>query len=56
VAKVQQRLAGTPNETAAAPSAVQSNDAKTAETVPAVAYNPIREVMDADGRVYYISH
>ena len=56
VAKVQQRLAGTPNETSAAASGVQSNDAKAAETVPAAAYNPIREVMDANGRIYYISH
>jgi len=56
VAKVRQRLAATPtpNETGVAPSAVQSNGA--AETVPAEAYNPIREVVDANGKVYYISH
>jgi len=27
-----------------------------AETVPTEVYNPIREVMDANGKVYYISH
>lgn len=55
VARVRQRLA----VTAGAPSAVQSND-KQAENAtaitPAEAYNPIREVRDANGRIYYISH
>ena len=27
-----------------------------AEGVPAEVYNPIREVMDANGKIYYISH
>jgi soluble lytic murein transglycosylase-like protein len=55
VAKVRRRLAATPAspETGTAPSAVQSNDA--AETAPAAAYNPIREVTDANGKIYYIS-
>jgi soluble lytic murein transglycosylase-like protein len=62
VAKVRQRLAGAPalKETGGSPSAVQSNDAtareNAAETIPAAVYNPIREVMDANGKIYYISH
>jgi soluble lytic murein transglycosylase-like protein len=56
VARVRQLLDGpaTPKVTAPATSAVQTNDA--AETVPAEVYNPIREVKDANGRIYYISH
>jgi len=38
------------NETGASPSAVQSNDAVLPEV-----YNPIREVRDANGRIYYTS-
>ncbi|MGA2740671.1 MAG: lytic transglycosylase domain-containing protein [Bryobacteraceae bacterium] len=69
VAKVRQRLAGTlvpptpatgvltaSTETGGSPSAVQSNDVQPAETAPAEVRNPIREVMDANGKVYYISH
>lgn len=69
VAKVRQRLAGAteprtsvsdvlaaPKETGGSPSAVQSNDAPTTETIPAEVHNPIREVMDANGKIYYISH
>jgi soluble lytic murein transglycosylase-like protein len=62
VARVRQRLAGaaTPQETGGGPSAVQSNEANAQENapeaIPAVAYNPIREVMDSSGRIYYISH
>ena len=58
VAKVRRRLAGNPaaKETGAAPSAVQSDDAQPEETVPAEVHNPIREVMDANGKIYYISH
>jgi soluble lytic murein transglycosylase-like protein len=56
VDKVRQRLAGQPaaRETGAAASAVQPGDAP--ETAPAEVHNPIREVMDANGKVYYISH
>ncbi len=56
VAKVRQHLDGpaTPKETGPATSAVQTDDA--AEGVPAEVYNPIREVKDANGRIYYISH
>ena len=57
VANVRRRLAGAARkETGAAPSAVQSNDAQPAETAPAEVHNPIREVMDANGKIYYISH
>jgi soluble lytic murein transglycosylase-like protein len=57
VAKVRQRLAGAaPKETGAAPSAVQSNDGQPADATPAEVHNPIREVMDANGKIYYISH
>lgn len=55
VAKVRQRLA----VTAAAPSAVQLNDAPAENATgitPVVAYNPIREVRDANGKIYYTSH
>lgn len=56
VARVRQHLDGpaTPKETGPAVSGVPTNDA--AETVPAEVYNPIREVKDANGRIYYISH
>ncbi|HUE00114.1 MAG TPA: lytic transglycosylase domain-containing protein [Bryobacteraceae bacterium] len=53
VAKVRQRLAGAPDETGAAPAAVQTDGAQSADAVPL--YNPIREVRDANGRVYYTS-
>src|SRR5580658_4924358 len=43
-------------ETGPNPSAVQANDAQATETMPAAIYNPIREVMDAQGKIYYISH
>jgi len=62
VAKVRQRLAGAAalEETGASPSGVQSNDANaggnTTETIPVEVHNPIREVMDANGKIYYISH
>jgi hypothetical protein len=58
VAKVRRRLAGAAisKETGGSSSAVQSSDAKAAETTPAEVYNPIREVMDANGKIYYISH
>jgi len=55
VSKVRQRLqnAAAPRETGTHPPAVQTNGVEPAATGPA--YNPIREVMDADGKVYYIS-
>jgi soluble lytic murein transglycosylase-like protein len=47
-------------ETGGVPSAIQSNDANATEnateTIPAEVHNPIREVMDANGKIYYISH
>ena len=61
VAKVRQR-ASAPRapvngvETGAAPTAVQSNDAQPPDAAPAEVHNPIREVMDANGKIYYISH
>ena len=55
VAKVRKRLdAAAPKETR--PSASQSNDANAAATSPREVHNPIREVMDANGKIYYISH
>jgi len=57
VAEVRRRAgAAASNETAVRPAAVQSNDADEAETAPAQVYNPIREVTDANGKVYYTSH
>jgi len=54
VARVQRRLesAGT-QETRKRNSTVQPSEAKPADATPA--YNRIREVMDADGKLYYIS-
>ena len=43
------------DETEAAARAVQPNDA-TGRNRPGQAYHPIREVMDANGKVTYISH
>jgi soluble lytic murein transglycosylase-like protein len=53
VAKVRKRLAG-----AAGPSPTEppTSVSGAAETTPAEVHNPIREVMDANGKVYYISH
>lgn len=58
VTRVRKRLEETalPDETAEPPSAVQRSEAKPAETSPAEVYNPIREVMEADGKVHYVSH
>jgi soluble lytic murein transglycosylase-like protein len=51
VAKVLVGQAGPPpTETAETAPAVKTNDA------PVPLYNPIREVTDANGKVYYISH
>lgn len=59
VAKVRRRSGGaephTPvsgaGQTGASPAALPSNDA----SAPAEPYNPIREVKDANGKIYYIS-
>ena len=58
VAKVRRRLAGAggAKEAGGTSSPVPSGDAKTAENAPAQVYNPIREVTDANGKIYYISH
>jgi soluble lytic murein transglycosylase-like protein len=57
VAKVRQRLqnAGARKETGTAAATVQANEAQSAEAAPAEVHNPIREVMDANGKIYYIS-
>jgi soluble lytic murein transglycosylase-like protein len=58
VAKVRRRLAG--DTEPRTPVSGASNEAIAAqnatEAIPAVVYNPIREVMDSNGRIYYISH
>jgi soluble lytic murein transglycosylase-like protein len=58
VTRVRKRLEETaaPDETAAPVSAVQRSEAIPVETGPAAVYNPIREVMEADGKVHYVSH
>jgi hypothetical protein len=58
VSQVRKRLAETavPDETVEPVSAVQRSEAKPQESSPADAYNPIREVTEADGRVHYVSH
>ena len=57
VAQVRKGLEGAaPSlETANPVSAVQANEGKPAETSPVEVHNPIREVMDADGKIYYVS-
>jgi len=50
VAKVRQRLAGAPPRQETAEHAAPKTDAL------AEVYNPIREVMAANGKIYYISH
>jgi len=55
VAKVRQRLAGATAGTAQPGAAVSGVLPAAAETSPAVVYNPIREVTDANGKVYYTS-
>lgn len=56
VAKVRQRQSTARAVTNPAPAAVQPNDTPAAETAPAEVHNPIREVRDASGRIYYTSH
>ena len=55
VAKVRRNLAANPapKETGLNPSAVQPNDAPDA--TPVEVHNPIREVMGANGKIYYTS-
>jgi hypothetical protein len=57
LAKVRRHLAGTtePRSTEP-PTAVSGASDAGAEAAPADARNPIREVMDANGKIYYISH
>jgi transglycosylase-like protein with SLT domain len=59
VAKVRQRAGAGAAETGAMPSAVKADDASAkenaTEAVPAVVYNRIREVMDANGKIHYTS-
>jgi len=57
VNKVRQRLedAAAPRETGTHPSAVKTDTAAEPAANPAPVYNPIRQVMDADGKIYYIS-
>ena len=55
VNKVRQRLEGAAlRETGTHASAVQTK-AEAAADNPAPVYNPIREVRDADGKIYYVS-
>lgn len=57
VTQVRRRLGKStvPDETAGPASAVQPSEDQPAETGQAGAYNPIREVVEADGRVHYVS-
>lgn len=56
VAAVRKRLGKTPaRETAARAVAVQTVEVKADGSGPAEMHRPIREVMDADGKIYYIS-
>jgi hypothetical protein len=59
VFKVRQRAAAGTAETGTMPSAVKADDAMAkedaTEAVPAVVYNRIREVMDANGKIHYTS-
>lgn len=54
--KVRRRLeaSGVPKVTGTRPAAVQPTEAPPADAPPV--HNPIREVMDANGKIYYISH
>lgn len=56
VSQIRKRLEGTAaKETGVTPPAVQPSEALPAEPGPAEVHHPIREVMDADGKIYYIS-
>jgi len=56
VAKVRRRLAGDtePRTPVTEPPSAPLTDVRG--SVAEVVYNPIREVMDSNGRIYYISH
>ncbi len=61
VTKVRRKLASAANDAAPEPrpSATEprtSVSGESADAIPPVVYNPIREVVDANGRIYYISH
>ena len=63
VAKVRRRLAGDPEpRTPVTEPRTPVTEPRTSvsgeltEAIPAAVYNPIREVMDSNGRIYYISH
>jgi soluble lytic murein transglycosylase-like protein len=56
VAKVRRRLAGdTEPRTSVTEPPTSATEPRTSVS-GAVVYNPIREVMDSNGRIYYISH
>ncbi len=56
VAAVRKRLGSSPaQETSTRAATVQSNEGKAEGRSPAEVHHPIREVMDADGKIYYIS-
>jgi hypothetical protein len=55
VAKVRQGRGHVRAETGKALPAVQPNDAPGTEAAPAEVHNPIHEVRDANGRIYYTS-
>jgi soluble lytic murein transglycosylase-like protein len=55
VAKVRRRLAGD-TEPRTPVTEPRTSVSGATEAIPAVVYNPIREVMDSNGRIYYISH
>jgi soluble lytic murein transglycosylase-like protein len=56
VAKVRRRLAGDTEPPTSVTEPRTSVSGELTEAIPAVVYNPIREVMDSNGRIYYISH
>jgi len=56
VAKVRRRLAGDPEPRTPVTEPRTSVSGELTEAIPAAVYNPIREVMDSNGRIYYISH
>jgi soluble lytic murein transglycosylase-like protein len=57
VAKVRQHLATTTEpRTEPRTTEPRTSVSGATETIPAEVHNPIREVMDANGKIYYISH
>jgi membrane-bound lytic murein transglycosylase B len=57
LSRVLHRMSDAPasKETPAPIAAVQSNEAQPAEAGPAEVHNPIREVTDSAGRIFYVS-